>query len=180
MRALSHCRRTIYVLGRCLFTLSVAEGPLPPAQNLTHNESRQDITRVPQLTRKPGRLRTLTLLFPPRCRSGGSSDPLPFVPSSVVVAGLATPSQVAQPSGLACHSGAGRRAATAPSLPGGKAMRPMRSRNDLRAAIRLLVRGVASCRPDAGRRRRVPVPRLFAGQDRSAAEFRESKRSLRA
>src|SRR5437879_4827184 len=73
---------------------------------------------------------------------------------------------------------AGLLATTGPSSQGGNTLRTMRSCNDLQAGKRLLVRGIAA-RPDAGRRRRVPVPELSAGQDRSVAEARQLKRSMK-
>jgi len=72
---------------------------------------------------------------------------------------------------------AGRRAATAPSSPSGKAMRTMRCRDDLPAGSRMLVRGIAA-RPNACWRRRVPMPQLSACQDRSAEKPSQNKRSL--
>src|SRR5712692_1565275 len=75
-------------------------------------------------------------------------------------------------------SDAGRRAATAPSSLCGNPLRTMRCRDDLPAGRRLLVRGIASRRPDAARCGGMPLPELSAGQDRSAAKFRENKRSL--
>jgi len=60
----------------------------------------------------------------------------------------------------------------------GNPLRTVRSRDDLQAGRRLLVRGIAA-RPDAHWCGRMPVPELFARQDRSAAESRQKKRSVK-
>src|SRR5260370_26034025 len=69
-------------------------------------------------------------------------------------------------------------ATTAPSSFCGNALRTMRSRDDLPAGGRLLVRGIAQ-NPHASRRNRMPLPELSACQDRSDAESRQSKRSVK-
>jgi hypothetical protein len=73
---------------------------------------------------------------------------------------------------------AGPLAITGPSSQGGNTLRTVRSCNNLQAGKRLLVRGVAA-RPDAGRRRKVLVPQLSGGQNRSVAEVRQNRRSMK-
>src|SRR6266480_5252101 len=76
----------------------------------------------------------------------------------------------------ACRSG--RRGATGPSSLYGNPLRTVRSRDDVQAGNRLLVRGIAA-RPDAGRCGGMPVSELSTRQDRSAAESRQRKRSVK-
>src|SRR6266702_7233876 len=64
------------------------------------------------------------------------------------------------------------------SSPGGNTLRTVRSRDDLPAGRRLLVRGTAA-RPDAARCEGMPVPKLSACQDCSFAEVRQNKRSVK-
>src|SRR5260370_482936 len=54
----------------------------------------------------------------------------------------------------------------------------MRSRDDLPAGGRLLVRGIAA-RPHAGRCDGMPLPRLSACQDCSFAEGRQNRRRVK-
>jgi len=106
--------------------------PLPPAQNLAPNESRQDIIRVARVTRKARQESSAAL--------DGASQ-------------------------LRHHH------------LDGKTLRTVRRRNDLQSGSRLLVLGITA-RPDARRRRRVPLPELPARQNRSPEGIRQSQASL--